>query len=267
MLLAEPIRTEYDFHFEVFGFPVRVSPFFWLAAAVLGWPLASQAGSVPAPNNPGMAVFLLLWMAAMFVSILIHELGHAVAFRYFGIPSSIVLYHFGGMAIPDSFSSFGRMSRSRSRENQLIISGAGPAAQLLLAAVIIIVVELAGYRMAEGIWPLNHFVPLSEKPPLPSVVANVMLFFLAGPSIFWALLNLVPVYPLDGGQIARELFIRFGSPNAIRDSLTLSLFTAIGCGVLAYHFGQTFLLMLFISLAVSSYQMLQMYRFGGGPWQ
>ena len=266
MLLAEPARTEYDFHFNLLGFPVRVSPFFWLAAAVLGWPLASQFGDDAVPNNPGTGVFLVLWMAAMFVSILIHELGHALAFRYFGISSSVVLYHFGGMAIPDSFSSFGRISRSRSRENQLIISAAGPAAQLLLAAVVILVVELTGHRLADIIWPLNHFLPESSKPLLQSHVGFAVLYFLAGPSILWALLNLVPVYPLDGGQIARELFIRFGSPNAIRDSLTLSLFTAIGCGVFALYRGETFLVMLFVSLAVSSYQMLQMYRFGGGSW-
>jgi membrane-associated protease RseP (regulator of RpoE activity) len=205
----------------------------------------------------------------MFLSILIHELGHAFAMRWYGMQASIVLYHFGGLAIPDSygsFGSFGRISRFRRRENQLIISAAGPAAQLALAALVIGVVELAGYGMADMIWPLYHFLPQSDRPPVPSLVLRATLYFLAAPSIYWALLNLVPVYPLDGGQIARELFVMFGRRDALRESLGLSLFCAIGCAVYAYTAGQPMLAILFVSLAVSSYQLLNMGQFGGGPW-
>lgn len=268
MLLAEPTRTPYDFQFELFGFPVRVNPFFWVAAAVIGWGITESFSRLPFPGNPGKGVFLVLWIAAMFVSILIHELGHAFAFRFYGIRASIVLYHFGGLAIPDTFSSssFGTISRFRRRQDQLVISAAGPAAQLLLAAVVIGGVELAGYAMIEEIWPLNLLIPTSDKPLPDSIVLWATAFFLAAPSVYWALLNLLPVYPLDGGQIARELFVRSGSRNAVRDSLGLSLFTAIGCALYAYTTGDVFIMMLFISLGVSSYQLLQAYRMGGGPW-
>lgn len=266
MLLAEPPRTQYDFHFTVFGFPVRVTPFFWVAAAVLGWGIADAFGHAPDPNNPGQGVFLVLWISAMFLSILIHELGHAFAMHWYGMRASIVLYHFGGLAIPDSFGSFGRIGRLRRRENQLIISAAGPAAQLLLAAIVIVAVEAAGYSMAADIWPLNHLFTESEKPSVPSLVGYGTLYFLSGPSIYWALLNLVPVYPLDGGQIARELFVMAGRRDALRESLGLSLFCAIGCALYAYSTGEPMLAMLFVSLAVSSYQLLQMGHFGGGPW-
>jgi Zn-dependent protease len=266
VLLAEPDRTPYDFHFELLGFSVRVTPFFWVAAAVLGYSLANSYGALPVPNNPGKGVFLLVWMATMFLSILVHEMGHTFAFRHYGIPSSIVLYHFGGLAIPDSFSSFTRLSSSRTRENQIMISAAGPGAQLLLAAVVIGVVQLSGHQLRFEIWPLQYLLPPSEKPPFSSLVLDAVLFCLAGPSIYWALLNLLPIFPLDGGQIARELFVRFGSGNAMRDSLSLSMFTAIACAVYSYTTGETFLVMFFASLAVSSYQMLQMFRFGGGSW-
>ena len=266
MLLAEPPRTEYDFQFELFGFPVRVTPFFWVAAAVLGWSYASYFGSLPHPDNPGNGVLLLLWIIAMFLSILIHELGHAFAMRWYGMRASIVLYHFGGLAIPDSFGSFGRLPKFRSRENQLIISAAGPAAQLALAAVVLGVAELAGFRMADQVWPLDYLFEPSKEARAPPFIPYVTLFFLAAPSIYWALLNLVPVYPLDGGQIARELFVMFGRRDAMRESLTLSLVCAIGCALYAYHSGQSMLAMLFVSLAVSSYQLLQMTRFGGGSW-
>jgi Zn-dependent protease len=263
MLLAEPARTAYDFEFALFGFPIRVSPFFWVAAAVLGWSIADALGRA---GSPGKGVFLLLWMAAMFASILIHELGHAFAMRYYGIRASIVLYHFGGLAIPDSYGGFGRISRGRTRENQLVISAAGPAAQLALAVVVILGVELAGYRLADSIWPLDRFLEPTNKPAIPGIVPAATAYFLAGPSIYWALLNLLPVYPLDGGQIAREVFVRTGSRNAVQNSLTLSLVTAIGAALYSYSTGNPFLVMLFISLGISSYQLLQQYRFGGGGW-
>jgi Zn-dependent protease len=101
---------------------------------------------------------------------------------------------------------------------------------------------------------------------VPSLVGYATLFFLAAPSVYWALLNLVPVYPLDGGQIARELFVRFGRRDALRESLSLSLFCAIGCALYAYSQGEPMMAMLFVSLAVSSYQLLQMGHFGGGSW-
>ena len=69
MLFTEPNRTPYDLRFNLFGIPVRVHPLFWLVAAILG------AGSDPDP------IELLLWIGTVFVSILIHEMGHALAAR------------------------------------------------------------------------------------------------------------------------------------------------------------------------------------------
>ena len=83
-MLGQPQRTPYDLRFQLFNFPVTVSPWFWLVALIIGGEGATSRGL------PGV----VSWMLAVFVSILIHELGHTFAFRYFGIPSHIVLYHF-----------------------------------------------------------------------------------------------------------------------------------------------------------------------------
>lgn len=266
MLLAEPDRTPFDFHFGIGGFPVRVTPFFWVAAAVLGWDEANQLGQLDFPGNPGAGGLLLLWCATMFLSILVHELGHAFAMRWYGNSASIVLYHFGGLAIPDSFRGFDTSWRFRSRENPIVISAAGPAAQLMLAAIVIVAVELSGHAFAEKIWPLSQFLGQSGKPRLPMSVGSVGLFFLAAPSVYWALLNLLPVFPLDGGQISRELFVRVQGSAGVEPSLWLSLATAVAGAVFAWQQEQPFMGMLFLSLALSSYQLLQMMRFGGGRW-
>mgnify|MGYP000965581192 FL=1 len=94
MFLSEPGRTGYDLNFSCFGFPVRVHPAFFIMPLLLGNGLIT-----PAVNQ---GVGLLVVTGIFFVSILIHEIGHAVAFRYFGIPSRIVLYWMGGLAIPES---------------------------------------------------------------------------------------------------------------------------------------------------------------------
>ena len=68
MLLGEPAHSPYDLRFRIGRIPVRIHPLFWLVTLIMGAELKD-------------AVLLILWLAACFVSILIHELGDAVAMR------------------------------------------------------------------------------------------------------------------------------------------------------------------------------------------
>ena len=88
VLLAEPPPSQGDFHFSLLGFPVRIHPFFWLTTVLL-----CMHGQVE-------PIFFVTWVVAVLVCILLHELGHAVVMRAFGYDASIVLYSFGGLAIP-----------------------------------------------------------------------------------------------------------------------------------------------------------------------
>lgn len=258
-MLGEPQRTQFDLNFSVFGFPVRVSAFFWLIALFLGWRLAKE--------DPKL---IFVWVLAVFVSILVHELGHAFAFRYYGISSHIVLYQFGGLAIPDSASAGFGWGRSRSPLSQIIISAAGPGVQLLMVALIVVAVRLAGHRVPMAI----PFVPESllsgSGAPIPNYALYSLVFFLLYVNFYWALLNLLPIYPLDGGQIAREVFLLLSIPDGIRNSLILSIVAAGGVAVYAVYSKQILLAFMFGMLAFSSYQTLQRYSgggFGGGrPW-
>lgn len=273
MFLAEPPPTAYDFRFQFLGFPVRVTPFFWVAAVLLGWGWADGMHrwslSIGEPMNQG--VLLLMWVSAIFVSILIHELGHGIAMRYYGTQASLVLYHFGGLAIPDTAGSFMRMGyRSSGKQNQIVISAAGPAAQLLLALVIVLIALAAGYSVPVPFIG-EDYLPTSHLKPIPSLPVWAMAYALLSPSVMWALLNLMPVYPLDGGQIAREVFLRFRPANGVRNSLILSVVTGVCLAVYALTRHQTFMAILFGMLAYSSYQILQAYSgrgggFGGERW-
>jgi len=256
MLLGEPARTDWDWNFQLLGIRTRIHPLFWAIAALLGIQAVKQN-----------FVWLLLWISAVFISIVVHELGHALCFRYYRINSHIVLYHFGGLAIPDSFQAAGYGSQLKSGQ-QLAISAAGPAAQLALALVVILLLRLTGY--SDGF--VSIFIPPHwTADPLvfvPSEELRRFIFYLVEVSIFWALLNLMPVYPLDGGQIARELFLLGGSRQAIPHSLILSIVVAVGIALWGFQRQESFMGIMFLMLAYSSYMTLQQYTgrggFGGG---
>ncbi len=61
-------ETQFDLKFRLLGVPVRVHPFFWVVSAVMGW----RTNNLPA---------VLLWVGCVFVSILVHEFGHALTFQ------------------------------------------------------------------------------------------------------------------------------------------------------------------------------------------
>src|SRR4051794_49713 len=84
-MLGNAAPTPFDLRFVMFGIPVRVHPLFWLLATFLGW-------------NPDSPESMVIWVACVFVSILVHEFGHALTAQYFGWPPEVVLYSFGGYA-------------------------------------------------------------------------------------------------------------------------------------------------------------------------
>ncbi|MBC7852618.1 MAG: hypothetical protein IAF94_04205 [Pirellulaceae bacterium] len=261
MFLAEPNQTPYDLHFSVLGFPVRVHPMFWLMGLIMGF------GDV-------MSVFISIVVA--FVSILIHELGHALMMRRFGRESHIVLYLMGGLAIEGSGSSFGgfRSRGSRTTYEQVLISAAGPGAGFVLAGVVVGILFAMGGHI--------QWIYLRDVLPIPQAVIgedlaeiranlNLMILFnlLLGFNIVWGALNLLPVYPLDGGQIAQAVMVAKDPWGGLTRSLWISVFTgAIAAVMGGVFFSSIFMVLLFGSLAYSSYVALQ--QIGGGgrgrPW-
>ncbi len=253
MFLRDPPRSQYDWNFKIAGIPVRVHPFFWLMALLMG----SRAGDM---------MPIMIWIGVVFVSILVHELGHAFAMRYYGCAPRVVLYSFGGMAIPEQ--DFGRMAssytaRGNRTKAQIIISGAGPAAGFALAGVVIALLYLLGRSFPFFGATLGRGPMPSELPLL--YLINDLLFV----NIFWGLINLLPIYPLDGGHISRELFLALHPRDAIRQSLILSIAAAAGVALYGYtQLGSVFMALFFGYLAYTSYQQLQSFTGGyrSGRW-
>ena len=156
------------------------------------------------------AARVLLLITAIFVCVALHEMGHTLAARLVGIEvTSIILWPLGGVA-----------NLNRRPEKVLpglAISAAGPLTNLLIFGVLAF---------------LSLFVRLVERsmllPGLSVFLINADIFpFLVGlaaANLSLALFNLVPVFPLDGGQIARGLLkLAFGEKRADLIMLIISL--------------------------------------------
>ena len=225
MLGQQIAPTEYDLHFRCFGFPVRVHPLFWLTSAIVIWNVSERLDDK------------VIGVIAVFISVLIHELGHAFAIRHYGGRSEIVLQAFGGYAT---------CNVSPSRLGKIIISAAGPAAGFALWGVLELLVRQFPLRIATA-----HEYVLT--------LLDVLLWA----NWSWSLLNLIPVWPLDGGQIAHQVIGRFRAFDAWELALKLSILVCAGMvSWCAFEFaqhgdGDQFLMIMFALLGFQNFQTLQ----------
>ena len=194
-------------HFTIFGIPVRVQPFFWITLVIIG-------GAIDA-NSPSAILRIGLFTLAGFISILVHELGHALTARRFGAYSEIVLQAFGGYA---AYSGV-RLTRPQS----FAVTAAGPAIQILLG--------LAIY------FALPHLPEVNPD-------ADYFIITLMGISIFWAVLNLLPVLPLDGGRMLDAIL----GPERIKITLWVTIIVAVLGALLALVTTRSILFPIFLGM-------------------
>lgn len=258
MISFEPPRTAYDLNFSLAGFPVRVHPLFWLITLLLG----ARPDTKPAD--------VLIWILAVFVSIVVHEMGHALAFRYYRQPCRIVLYSFGGLAIPDSPQHYyyGRSDADweQSRWAQIAIALAGPAAGFVLAAAVTLAVYLSGHQLYyQGLVSWLQFELNSDGAEIRSQKLFILVQFMLHINIMWGLVNLLPVYPLDGGRVAREVLLHFNPMQGQSQAWMLSLGAAVGMAALSLLvWSEFYTALLFGYLAYLSYKAMEVERQGYG---
>lgn len=150
-----------------FDIPLRLHWSFGILVVGFGLWGGMQSGLVG-------VVAALTAMGMLTVSVVLHELGHALAARRYGIGTeSITLYPFGGIAAIE------RMPEDPDQE--LVIALAGPAVNGLLAA------SFGAAWVLTGWWPLGLMVMLN-----------------AGMGLF----NLIPAFPMDGGRVLRAVLAR-----------------------------------------------------------
>ena len=213
-MFSEPSESKLDLRFGILGIPIRVHPLFWLIVAFLGW-------------NAGDPLGVLSWVAAVFASILVHEMGHAQCARHFGHSPRILLYGFGGLAIYQPESKEPTLQR----------------------AAVLICGPLAGFVLAAALIALQTTTGLFGADYLRFLYAQLLWI-----NIGWGLLNLLPVWPLDGGQLAYTLVDGLTSFQAAKVIRILSVSTAALLSVLAFSAQQTYLALFFAYFAWINWQ-------------
>ena len=148
---------------KLFGIPIKVEIPFFAITLFLGLSRSREIA------------LIVEWIAVVFVSILLHEFGHALAARAFGLAPEIRLYQMGGLTSWRSEVDLPPLK-------QLAISLAGPVMGFLLGGLIL----LTG--------------PLLLRAS-PSQLMAVAYFDLLWVNIGWGVFNLLPLLPMDGGQV------------------------------------------------------------------
>lgn len=140
---------------------------------------------------------MLVLLACLFACVLLHEYGHAMAARYFGIKTQdIIITPIGGLA-----RLFG-MSRNHPWQ-EFVIALAGPVVNLVLCLMFLVYLLVT----SQGLIPDN-------------IDAFPQILFWANLALF--LFNLVPAFPMDGGRILRSLlavFLPYQSATMIAGNL------------------------------------------------
>jgi Zn-dependent protease len=175
---------------RVFGIRIGASPGWFLFLFLMIWWLSVQfADALPDASNTTTYVTAVAGALLFFLSIALHELGHAVVARRNGIEVlGIDLWVFGGIA---------KLSRdSQSPGEEFRIAAAGPAVTLLITVLAAVGVSLASHPD----WDVNLFANSDDSSPVLALLSWLALVN-GGLLIF----NLVPAFPLDGGRIARAV--------------------------------------------------------------
>jgi stage IV sporulation protein FB len=176
--------------FRLFNIPVSVNITFFIIAVFLGLQIRDF-------------LRLFLWVVIVFVSILLHELGHAFASSFYGRAPSIELRWSGGLTSSARYSML-------SYPKEIFISFAGP---------------LAGFLFGALLFLLKNFLGPVANAGLLGWLIQTLLWV----NIGWGVLNLIPVLPLDGGMIMRNAYHWLRSPYDDRTPYIIS----IGFGILA----------------------------------
>jgi stage IV sporulation protein FB len=244
-LFEEPPVTRYDLHFVLAGIQVRAHPLFWLMAILFGY-------------SSGNLIYLMIWIVCVFVSILFHELGHALMMRRFGQPSHIVLYMGGGLTVPEpTWWGIGGANIAFRPSQDVVMSLAGPGAGFLLAVLTLGAVVAAGGSIV--ITTLRGILPMPMAIlPAGGAIVNWFVMQMIWINIFWGLINLMPVLPLDGGHIAQRILTSADPWNGRRKSLWISCVTGAIVALLGLVLLESlFMVLLFGLLSLQSYLSLR----------
>jgi len=199
---------------QLFGIPLRVEPFFFVTAWLIG------------PRQEPL--WSLVWVLVVLTGILAHELGHAFAGRRLGLQPWMQLMAFGGM------TGWIR-PRPLTAGQQILISAAGPAVGISIGGAVL-VASFAGV--------------FAGAPPAVLQVLDYVLWVNLG----WGILNLLPILPLDGGHILSSVAGLVAGRNGRIAARIFSIVLTVVIGLWALVAGQWWIAILGVVLTIANVQ-------------
>lgn len=182
-------------------------------------PLWVYFSSLLAGSGLAVAIASVIFVLAIFGCVVLHELGHALAARKYGIATEdITLLPIGGLARLE------RMPRNPYQE--LAIAVAGPAVNVVIAAALFVGLALAGSAVSTS-------AVLQFLTQLAWVNVGLVIF------------NLIPAFPMDGGRVLRSVLAMFlPYQNATQVAAGVGQIAAVGFGILGLFAGNPMLVLI-----------------------
>ncbi len=177
--------------------PIKISPFFFVTAALIGWINSAQT------SHPIILTFI--WMGVIFISILVHEYGHALTSRYFGQKPRIQLVAFGGLTYPEG-------PRLRGWREFLVVLN-GPIFGFLLFLLCLFILSTGFFENPYALYSLKIFTWVN---------------------LFWTIVNLLPVMPLDGGQLLRVVLESIFGAKGLKYAIFTSMLLSCGFSIVFF---------------------------------
>lgn len=205
----------------VAGTEVRVHVTFFILLAAFGWGFFAEGGTPAAVDG-------VLFIVAVFGCVLLHEFGHALMARKFGIRTpDITLLPIGGLA---------RLERMPEKpEQELLVAIAGPAVNVVIAGLLFLI---WGLPVAPGNIESMLEIPFGQR----LMLVNISL----------VIFNMIPAFPMDGGRVLRAvlaMLMPYG--QATQMAATIGQFLAVVGAVIALKSGAWLIVLiaLFIFMA------------------
>ena len=183
----------------------------WTFAILITWILLASSGATDALWNLGFVL-------TIFLCVVLHEGGHAIAAKYFGIRTvEITLLPIGGVATLEKLPT--------RPAAELIISLAGPLVNFIIAAILFLPVkEMLNHGMTQALIAVNGH----------NFLVNVFIV-----NLTMGIFNLIPAFPMDGGRVLRALLsIKLDRLTATRVAARIGQFLAIAAVMISVFTNQ-----------------------------
>ncbi len=171
------------FRFRIATIPIEVHASHLALTLMLAFMFAQPHGDLDWSAHAPTPILIAIWSAIISFSVLFHEMGHAFASRAFGYRPVVQLIGMGGLTHPGP-------NETIPWHRQVLLTLAGPAAGMSLAIGAAVLRFVLG-KLGELPAPLDYALD-------GMAIANG----------FWAVLNMLPIHPLDGSHIASAVLIR-----------------------------------------------------------